>query len=926
MTVTGKIRLKAALYLSSVDGTENFLWDKWLREAVTESKKISELYSELLNTDNIILTFENPGINEFTFRMEKVKTYKSSIRHLSIKSKTNRIFFGMGTTSSYMVPFKITTELKRIFSAEDEYQKGSILYNIDDDKLNEIDKQLIPLLQNYSGVLDKNYWTGKYKDKAFTKSYFTEYKTKTGKIEFGINIPENSLMNFSLSEPEVEDHLAKLIPKIYNVELLTIIEGNYLQGKYFQTKIDLLDLPPKIYKAKVVELPGQITTLEVPGLSDLHLQFYSTNYFSPLADEAVKEKEIKINRLDFKVSKNKLNQFKQFTTSLRIKPPALVDSGIDITDKLLQPEINLSEEEENDLLKDLYPFQKEGAKFLAENKNAILSDEMGLGKTVQAVLAVKYLFIRREIKSVLVLTNDNILEDKVTGRTFDSNDNWAGTFNKFVPDTTTYKINRDTENLTKDLNKPVQVHIFSFPQLLNSLTENLLNLSKIKNFDLVILDDAEAAVNKKESFKKFLKIKSPKYFWTLTNETHSDEVANIFPDSKPPEFLGRNKTEVQTVLPYFIRQDIWIDLDASQKPEYNQLYFLAQSQIFDALQTGNPFRVQAKVFSLLHQLKQVTNFASTKPVSNKTKMLLFQLSAIKKNNNQVIVFSQYDKFGTQKLTDLFYREKIKFTGFSSGMTLDEMENAIKKFSTDKSITVFLAGTQQAVKYSHLPYAPYIIYFDQWWIPVSNWQLEEKIISENSNKPAINIYNYLSKETIEVNLVQKLSEKNLLDKNITGTLGADPFSKLITESEWLDIFNLQHDENPNVRTADESYQKVYSLEPNKIVEKVKLLFGSLGYQNVNAKEIETNRSYILEGRLIKKGAATDFTAQVITSNNGINTNSIESFVDSAHNTGNNGKLFVVTLNPNYTDNKFSGDKVTIINGKSLGNFLSMFQLI
>ncbi len=927
MKVTGKIRLKAAHYVSSVDGAENFLWNKWLRPADTELKVIAELNSELLNTDNIVLTILTPEIKSFTFRFVRVKTFKSSPKHLSIKSKTNRIFFGMGTTLLYSIPFKFSAELKKIFSAEEEYQNSSILYNINDENLKEIDKQLIPALQNFSEVLDNNYWTGENKNKAFVKSINFEHKPQIRKVEYNINIPTSNETEFRFAEPQVEDHLAKLIPKIYNVELLTIIEGNYLQGKYLQTKIDLLDSSPKTYKAKVVELPEKTSTFEIPVLSDLHFQFYSTNPFQSLTADSVKEKEIEFTKLNLQDGRSKLNQFKQFTTSLRIKQPMTVETDPDILDKMLQPEINLSEEEENQLLKDLYPFQKEGAKFLAENKKAVLSDEMGLGKSIQAVLGLKYLFIKREIKSVLVLTNDYVKGDKIPARMFGSTDNWAGIFKSFTPDISFNIIRQDARNITKELNKPAQVYIISFPFLLKSLTENLITINKIKNFDCIILVDAEAALIKKESVNKFLKIKNPKYFWALTNEINASEMINKLPESSKIVSLGRSKTEVQQQLPNLIRQDVWIDLDNDQKPEYDQLFFLAQSQIYDTLQTGNPFRVQAKVFSLLHQLKQVTNFASQKSTSYKTKLLMFHLSAIKNNKNQAIVFSLYDKFGTQKLTELFYKEKIKFTGFSDGMTKEEMEKAIIKFNNDKSITVFLAGTQHAAKYSHLPYAPYIIYFDQWWIPVSNWQLEEKIMSDKNSKPGINVYNYLAKDTIEEKLFQKLTEKDLLNKNITGTLGADNFSKLIAENEWLDIFNLQQKDSPKTETTDTSYNAVNSLSPSKIVEKVKLLFSNLGYQNVSAKEIEANRSYILQGELIKKGTRSGFTAQVNTSNNGVNTSTIKNFIESANEGGKPGKIFIITLNPNYTDNKFSGsDEVTIINGNSLGKYLKMFQLI
>ena len=44
---------------------------------------------------------------------------------------------------------------------------------------------------------------------------------------------------------------------------------------------------------------------------------------------------------------------------------------------------------------ELYPYQKEGVKFLASKDAAILGDDMGVGKTVQAIYAAKSLAARR---------------------------------------------------------------------------------------------------------------------------------------------------------------------------------------------------------------------------------------------------------------------------------------------------------------------------------------------------------------------------------------------------------------------------------------------------------------------------------------------------------------------------------------------------
>ncbi|MBN1770304.1 MAG: SWIM zinc finger family protein [Deltaproteobacteria bacterium] len=51
----------------------------------------------------------------------------------------------------------------------------------------------------------------------------------------------------------------------------------------------------------------------------------------------------------------------------------------------------------------LYPYQVEGAAFLAGAGRALLADDMGLGKTVQAIVAARALFERGEIRRTLVV-------------------------------------------------------------------------------------------------------------------------------------------------------------------------------------------------------------------------------------------------------------------------------------------------------------------------------------------------------------------------------------------------------------------------------------------------------------------------------------------------------------------------------------------
>ena len=67
------------------------------------------------------------------------------------------------------------------------------------------------------------------------------------------------------------------------------------------------------------------------------------------------------------------------------------------------PELGVANVLAGKLKVELYPFQREGAGFLAFNRRALLADDMGLGKTVQSIAAAAYLKLRSNLKRVLVV-------------------------------------------------------------------------------------------------------------------------------------------------------------------------------------------------------------------------------------------------------------------------------------------------------------------------------------------------------------------------------------------------------------------------------------------------------------------------------------------------------------------------------------------
>ena len=228
---------------------------------------------------------------------------------------------------------------------------------------------------------------------------------------------------------------------------------------------------------------------------------------------------------------------------------------------------------------------------------------------------------------------------------------------------------------------------------------------------------------------------------------------------------------------------------------------IAKTSLQNIQATGNPFRFQSQLFLSLHQLNQIYNFSTDAIDSNKSKLLLSHINCIKSHSKQVIIFSQYDKHGIQKLIKLFDREKIGYKKYSQKMNQGEVLKSISEFEKDSSITVFLADTQAMKSKPLLVYAPYIIHFDQWWVPVLKWKLENIIIN-NFNRP-VTILNYFTKNTLDEKIQCILFKKTLLDRKKSENIGADTFTKSLNEDEWTSIFEFEKGNNSTTEIADEN---------------------------------------------------------------------------------------------------------------------------
>jgi hypothetical protein len=377
-----------------------------------------------------------------------------------------------------------------------------------------------------------------------------------------------------------------------------------------------------------------------------------------------------------------------------------------------------------------------------------------------------------------------------------------------------------------------------------------------------------------------------------------------------------------------MRNDFWNELDLEQLQEFENTLIQGKKRILDLIKGGNPFIIQSNIFTLIHQVKQLGNFSTHKDTSPKSDLLLDQLDSILTSGHKSIIFSQYDKQGIQKIEHLLKNNQIKYVLYQSGMPLKELEKSANRFSNESNIKVMLAGLTSASAKVKMPEASYLIYFDQWWNPLTQWQYEDKTSPHDDLShgfESINVFNYFSKNFIEVNIRATLAKKGLLTKNIAEFLSNETVYSLLTNEDWLDILQIEHSKlRKNLKTpVEEIINKLNEASLEEYEQKIKSLFTKLGYKNLVSKPNMMHEELAIYG-FAQKGLHEIKTAIFCLPFKVKNLEPINNFIKET--SKNNNRLFVICSDSLLEQIPYEHkEKVTYIGQNMLASYLSLFAI-
>ena len=798
-----EVRRKFASSISVVKGEDDFLYNSWLRVTQNKAVSIGTITSKLLNIPDINYDIELPFSTQHFFLLGTNTLYPEDLKYLFGKIGTNPVFFSL-----LYVPPKL------------------IDYDVNPDSAKKPARKIEFLLQ----------------------------KASQEDIVVKFILPEPINPSFKLLEPEIKDYLSNLKTKVEKIELLNLeeiigsrkkidilsikVEG-FGKLKIKKLKTDKISKVPKIYRVKVPgmgKFKSTVSVLQLDPLEEINI--------SDSLDTRFNEPSISSDRFDI-------------STPIPVKYYDILDPDLDNTEEiseglkdpnelkdvmklLLKNSYKVEWDKRLDLNISLTEAEEISARFLAENDRAFLADELGLEKVKECLAAIKFLFQNRIVHSSLIIVPTELIGYDNEKKKISSDSGWIGSLIKYCPELSYSVIKGSDDERSDAWNKSALIYITDYETMLHDFHMKILEHKRLSKFECIIMDEIQLLLEKSSEGEKVFRKAHPTVFWVLSSLTDNALLAQVndilSEDNKIEKYMVNNLFDVSVDSPTLLQKEFWLEPSEYQQVEYKETFNECKKEFKKVLESGNPLRFQSNIFTLVHKLYQVENFAKAYETSPKTELLIQHLKIIQGNKQKAIILSQYDRQGTKKIEKLLDHFKISYVSVPAGVSAEDIKKSISLFKNKKTITALLSNAKESrLNFgSHL--VPYIIKFDSWWNPVMNWQLEQifNLGSKKIKKFNINVFTYKMLNSIDEDIKRTLLRKELFDKNILSVIPISMFNNLISVEEWLKIFDMEIDDN-SLKTKISYTEAEKELETLSIADFRAILssfFFAIGYKNID----------------------------------------------------------------------------------------------
>ncbi len=474
----------------------------------------------------------------------------------------------------------------------------------------------------------------------------------------------------------------------------------------------------------------------------------------------------------------------------RLQPPKDVVKLSDRLFYLLQPPIEyLLQGSTLEFPFEPFNYQFAGISFLFPRHSAVLADEMGLGKTMQAISAIRMLLRSGQAKKILLICPKPLVT------------NWLREFNLWAPEITVAPIT-GSQAKRKWLwqHDQTSVKIANY-ELLTRDQEFFLEGDEPKQYDLVVLDEAQRIKNQSNATSKVVRKIQRDRSWAMTGtpiENSIEDLIGIFEfvspglvashmsirqirDEVQDHIIRRTKDVVMTDMPPKMICDEFLDLS----PEQWETYTRAEK---DGVVRLNEMGDQAQinhVFELVLRLKQICNFDPATDSSSKAERLVADLEEVAASGQKAIVFSQWvgtlDKIG-KRLQDF---NPLEFHGRIPSAKRDPI---LTEFKENPKRHVILMSYGAGSVGLNLQFCRYVFLFDRWWNPA----IEDQAINRAHRIGAagsVTVNRMIMAETIEQRIHDVLEAKRALFREILSD-NEEPPNLSLSQDEIFGLFELR----------------------------------------------------------------------------------------------------------------------------------------
>ncbi|MCU0405660.1 MAG: hypothetical protein MUE64_01590 [Ignavibacteriaceae bacterium] len=913
------VRSKVASKLSKIREAEDFNFSNWLKKPAKHQYPVEVITSRLADLSDSQIEFISPDISKYNFDMIEPEV-NDELKNLEFaKVRTNAIFF--------MIAYP--TEEGIVYSnVEIKYQSFSA-------------RVIEFLLINPS--------------------------IKNVKVKFDYNPPKK--YNLRIEVTAIYNYLSDLVPEVRNINLLEIEDFSSSAKKINIQNIDLTELtteaevhnielaePSTRVSVRSIEVDKfkriEIETLELPGLPEMKkifrikvpsigvykftqqkislLPFSQTEISETFPVQLLKVKNWYAN---FKLSRGEAFLFYKSSQSKYSSDKVTKPSGSDVYSQIgeqlsfILSNVKKVDWDKNEKLHiKLKKYEEAGAKFLIENNYALLQDEFGIDIEKEVIAALKILFGNKIIKSALIITDPVQIGNPKFAKHLNLEIGWTDKLKKHFPESTFNLIQGNNDERANLWNKTKSIIISDIDTTLNDHHLKLLEDKRLIKIDCIVIDSVDKFLLRKEISQEFLSSIKPKILWATSSvlDKNIHRELNIFldPEVKMERSLIRSKESIIQEVPTFMLNEFWCDADENQISEFKAGLTEARKDLRRVLETGNPLRFAANIFTLYHRLNQVGNFANGKPKSPKTDLLMKHILSIKANGKKVLVLSQYEKLGIKKIGELLTGYGIKHMIVPNGLSAEEMKKSISIFQSKKEIVALVSDAKTSkLKFSEFE-VPYVITFDQWWNPITNWELEDMFTrnGEEVFKESINLCQYYSTGTLDQKVRELLLENDLLNRNVFELMLPKSYEELISIDEWLKIFGMPvSNESIKIQTPEEALQELKKLSIDEFRKILTRFFAIIGYSEIDILELLNTNSFNIVGKAQRNNRLYFLVARVFTERN-IDQATLENIL-SETSSSKQDKIFIITRDSiPKIDEAIVRENVTLLDGLSLSKFL------